>query len=72
MVFTLALPFSAFGMQIGCVVSLLICIKLRPLSTFEAHDAHEAPNAPLTTPAAHRRQFTLKMNGSWPLKPLLV
>jgi len=32
MVFTLALPFSAFfsafGIQIGCVASLLICIKL--------------------------------------------
>ena len=28
MVFTVALPFSAFGIQIGCVASLLICIKL--------------------------------------------
>ena len=28
MVFTLVLPFSAFGIQIGCVASLLICIKL--------------------------------------------
>jgi len=28
MVFTLALPFSAFGIPIGCVASLLICIKL--------------------------------------------
>jgi len=28
MVFTLALHFSAFGIQIGCVASLLICIKL--------------------------------------------
>jgi len=50
--------------------------KVEPLSTFEAHDAHEgqeaheAHNAPLTTPAAHRRQLTLKMNGSWTLKPL--
>ena len=35
MVFTLALPFSAlfrlfstFGIQIGCIASLLLCIKL--------------------------------------------
>ena len=61
MVFTVALPFpvlirlfSAFGIQIGCVASLLICLC-------------EAQNAPLTTLAAHRRQLTLKMNGSWPL-----
>ena len=51
MVFTVALPFSvlirlfsAFGIQIGCVASLLICLC-------------EAQNAPLTTLAAHRRQL---------------
>jgi len=65
MVFTLALPFSAFFPPSE---------KVEPLSTFEAHDAHVAHNAheALTTPAAHRRQLTLKMNGSWPLKTLLV
>jgi len=33
MVFTLALPFSAFGIQLH---------KVEPLSTFEAHEAHNA------------------------------
>jgi len=50
--------------------------KVEPLSTLEAHDAHEAQevhkahNAPLTTLTAHQRQLTLKMNGSWPPRPL--
>jgi len=70
MVFTLALPFSAFGIQIGCVASLLICIKLS-LSQLLKLTTHMKLTK-LTTPAAHRRQLTLKMNGSWPLTTLLV
>jgi len=87
MVFTLALPSPPFFRLRNpdrlCRVAAHLH-KVEPLSTLEAHDAHEAHEAhnagrsqrrPLTTPAAHRRQFTLKMNGSWPpwpLKTLLV
>ena len=55
MVFILALPFSAlfrlfsaFGIPITAHLH-----KVEPLSTFEAHHAHEALNAPLTTPSLH-------------------
>ena len=63
MVFTLALPFSAFGIQIGCVASLLICIKLSLSQLSKLTTLMKLMK--LTT-----RQLTLKMNRSWPPRPL--
>ena len=62
--------FSAFGIQISpqlavaAVVPLLICIKLSVCQLSSL--------TPTVAPVAPRCQCTLKMNGSWSLRSLLV